>query len=313
MLDLSHVPSSQQYRQIFYAIGGSNSWQTWQKPRGAKMVQIMCVGAGGGGAGGVFNGTYSGWGGGGGASGGITKLLIPSFVIPNILYIQVGIGGIGGAGRSTAGNGLAGGKGTDSIISVTPTGSATLTNSVLCIAPGGNGATANNGGVSGGNGLGGTSTTYTIANAPFITLGLYTFEPTIAGKNANNGTVIPDVYALSNSVVTGGAGGGTTSREIAGNVYSASAFLLNDLIAPPQSTGLPSPNGYGIFSPIFCGTGGAGGNGNNAVNNISASSGGNGFIGCGGGGGGGGAASTVGSSGNGGNGGDGIVFITSIF
>ena len=46
MLDLSHIPSQQQNTTIFYAQSGS--WQTWNKPRNAKMIEIFCLGGGGG-------------------------------------------------------------------------------------------------------------------------------------------------------------------------------------------------------------------------------------------------------------------------
>ena len=54
MLDVSHIPGSNDSTQIFYA-NGTTSWQTWQKPRNAKFIQIFCLGSGGGGAGGGLN------------------------------------------------------------------------------------------------------------------------------------------------------------------------------------------------------------------------------------------------------------------
>ena len=59
MLDLSHIPNSQQDVQIFNAISGSNSWQTWQKPRKCNYVWIMCIGSGGGGGGPPDTSTYT--------------------------------------------------------------------------------------------------------------------------------------------------------------------------------------------------------------------------------------------------------------
>jgi hypothetical protein len=46
MLDLSHIPNSQQDVQIFYSNGVTNAWQTWQKPRKCNYVWIMCIGGG---------------------------------------------------------------------------------------------------------------------------------------------------------------------------------------------------------------------------------------------------------------------------
>ena len=44
MLDFSHIPSKAIDRQIFYTIGGSDTWQTWRKPRNAKIVHMFCKG-----------------------------------------------------------------------------------------------------------------------------------------------------------------------------------------------------------------------------------------------------------------------------
>jgi len=265
------------------------------------MVQIICIGAGGGGAPGR-SGPSSGfvWGGSGGASGGITKLTIPAFIIPDIIYVQVGVGGRGGIGVASS-NGTIGTKGTDSVVSISAT---TTSTSVICIAPGGNTPALSTDASSGAGAI--TSTTYTNTNSPFITSGIYSFESTIIGKKS--GTDL-SINALSSSVLTGGAAGGSSVTYLGGSVFSASALLLTNLSASPIQDGTSGPNGYGILSPIFCGTGGAGGNGNNSTAGVFGGNGGNGFIGCGGGGGGG--ATTRG--GNGGNGGDGIVFITTIF
>ena len=60
MLDIFHIPSNTDSTKIFYASSGSNFWQTWQKPRGAKFIQIFCLGAGGSGGSGGSSGGYSG-------------------------------------------------------------------------------------------------------------------------------------------------------------------------------------------------------------------------------------------------------------
>ena len=80
MLDLFHIPSNTYNTKIFYASSGSNSWQTWQKPRGAKFIQIFCLGGGGGGQGGGSNTAANATnGGGGGAAAGYSRCLYPAF------------------------------------------------------------------------------------------------------------------------------------------------------------------------------------------------------------------------------------------
>jgi len=102
MLDLSHIPNSQQDVQIFYSNGVTNAWQTWQKPRKCNYVWIMCIGGGGGGAQGVDSGASSTYPTGGG-SGAVTRALYNAQQLPDRLYIQVGLGGAGGA-AATAGS-----------------------------------------------------------------------------------------------------------------------------------------------------------------------------------------------------------------
>ena len=93
MLDLSHIPNSQQDVRIFNSISGSNSWQTWNKPRKCNYVYIMCIGGGGGGGSGaslVTNTVNSG-----GGSGAVTRALYNAQQLPDTLYVQVGLGGAG--------------------------------------------------------------------------------------------------------------------------------------------------------------------------------------------------------------------------
>ena len=99
MIDVFNIPSQQQQTYTLYATG---NWQTWNKPRGAKMIEIFCLGGGAGGAvaaisiGGAAGGSGSG-------SGGIVRGLIPAFLLPDTLYILVGKGGIGSSTSNTAG------------------------------------------------------------------------------------------------------------------------------------------------------------------------------------------------------------------
>jgi len=79
---------------------------TWTKPNGAKMVYVLCIGAGGsGGAGRNGVGTGSnGWGGSGGGGGAITFKWFAASDLPNTVSIVVGAGGTAVASSSTNGN-----------------------------------------------------------------------------------------------------------------------------------------------------------------------------------------------------------------
>src|SRR5574337_520780 len=83
----------------------STEWQTWIKPSEAKMVFIIAQSAGGGGGSPTFAApNTSCFGGGGGGSGGLATFLIPSFFLPDMLWVQAGNGGNG----SNTGAGAAG-------------------------------------------------------------------------------------------------------------------------------------------------------------------------------------------------------------
>ena len=100
MLDLRYFQNQNSNVQTFTNAG---TWVTWQKPRGAKYVNILCIGAGGGGGGGfqVASGTKTGGAGGGGA--GLVRAQFQASILPDIMYVQTGIGGAGGVGGATGG------------------------------------------------------------------------------------------------------------------------------------------------------------------------------------------------------------------
>jgi len=289
MLDFSHIPSQQQNTTIFYAQSGS--WQTWNKPRNAKMIEIFCLG---GGAGGAITSVGAGSvnGGLGGGSGGIVRGLIPAFLLPDTIYILVGKGGAGSTGDNTNG-----GAGSISYIGLQPsTSEQTLICKSSTLAASGNGTGA---------------TISTVSLSAFGNLGLFT---AIAGVNGSaGGTSAPtngsSQSALGTNLTTGGAGGGgKTAAAFAGggNITSASVILtsqVNGGVTNAQN----GDSGYGTLIP-FCGTGGAGGAGRQGTTGAGGR-GGDGWYGCGGGGVGGG---TTASGTKAGNGGDGLVIITVI-
>ena len=292
MLDLSHISSQQQSTFTFYAQSGS--WQTFQKPRNAKFIEIFCLGAGGGG-GHSINGATTVNGPGGGGSGGIVRGIIPAFLLPDTFYIQVGKGGTGG--RVSGNSGLAGG------ISYISLNGTTSEQTLICKSSTG---VAGGGGPSQTAGVG--ATVAVPALSAFGNLGLFTAIVGVVGSTGglSNPTVGSSQIALATNITTGGAGGGGKSGAAFayGGTIIAAPVILTSTVAGGQITGQDGNNGYGTFSP-FCGTGGAGGA--SIITGIGGK-GGKGFYGCGGGGG--GAGSVTG--GFGGDGGDGLVIITVI-
>lgn len=294
--------------KIYEPTGGVNAqgYQTWQKPRGISMVSFTTVGGGGGGGGGFTRTAGSAGGGGGsGACSGIARFQCPAVLVPDILYVQVGHGGMGGAASG------AGTAGTNSFVLTAKT--AVLPN-ILCYsgvnAPGGGGA-----GTGAAGGAAGTVPTIAVTQPPntwgqwFATVGLVG----VAG-GAQTGAVGVDVTAWAALPMSPGASGaGCTTTDFAGGQQTATALLdigsqgyfptgAGNVVKGGTAAGTGVDGGGGIrrVAPFF-NTGGSGGGSNNSGQ---AGHGGNGGYGCGGGGGG---AGTTG--GRGGNGGPGIVII----
>jgi hypothetical protein len=286
MLDLSYFQNQNSNVQGFFNGG---TWQTWIKPRGAKMVNIICNGSGAGGGGG-FQSTGVRGGGGSGGSGATTRLTINANLLPDILYILPGIGGTNGLGGAPA---TSGSSGQNSFITLIPdTGS--VSNVVLR-----SGTTPATGGAAGTGAAGGVAgaaeTISVIANNIFANLGTFTFQAGTAGQGgwfANTVNTTP-----SNFLVGAGGGGGGSN----GAVTATGVFPGLPAVTTSGANGQDGPIYYKPTLMLYGGRGGVGGaNGGNA---------GKGAPGCGGGGG--GTSTNIGvNAGNGGRGGDGFVIIT---
>jgi hypothetical protein len=316
MIDIFNIPNSTN-TQVFYT-QGTNSWQTWQKPKNCKFVQMFVLGGGAGGGGGRGSSSGTAGGGAGGGSSSITTGIFQSNLISDTLYILVGAGGIGGNGGGAGVNGSGGTNGNISYISVSANTSApvvVLSSGAVAPTGGGGGQSA----VASTAGIGGTI--FNITNGVLSSLGIVN---TIAGQNGATGI---NNAAGGNITITtltsGGAGGGgasTTTTSFSGGTITASGIVPNIL---GGALGLSAVGGVGNSGFIgltpsslisvrnpFINTGGAGGGGatNNGTGTFIGGNGGNGGFGSGGAGGGG---SFNGTGGNGGNGGDGLVIITS--
>jgi hypothetical protein len=299
MYGFQDLASQQQQRFWVYTGTTSGSFQTWQKPPGISFVQIICVGAGGGGGGGGSINSSLIVGATGGGSGGITSTYLPSYNVPDTLFVLPGYGGNGGRGGesgsiipggSVASQGTLGTAGTPSYVCYYPnTGPGYVLNTAN---GGGGGWPTNNGNQSVAGGAAIASTAY-----PTSQFGL---RNPIAGHGylASAGASA-NVRALYR--VTAGGGGR--------NSFPLSAFGINPAgqmalltIAGGATLGAPGNNGYFDFVK-FVGYGGTSGYHSGTQN---AAESGQGGYGCGGGAG--ARGNPTGS--NGGRGGDGLVIIT---
>jgi hypothetical protein len=287
MLDLSYFQNQNSNVQDFFNGG---TWSTWIKPRGAKMVNIICQGSGAGGGGGLQNAGTRG-GGAGGGSGATTRLTINANLLPDILYILPGIGGAGGLGATTA---IAGSPGQNSFVTLIPS-TGSVSNVVL--RSGTTPSTGGGAGIAGNSTQGAGETISLIANNIFSNLGTFTYQAGVVGSGG--GTVSGAGTSPVNFVNggTGGGGTGTSGAFVATGVFPA-------LPSTPQNT--DGQRGPILYRPILMLFGGRGGGGATTGNG---GNGGNGAPGCGGGGGG-ASANTGVNAGNGGRGGDGFIIIT---
>lgn len=290
MLDLSYFQNNNSNVQGFFNGG---TWQTWIKPRGAKLVNIFCQGAGAGGGGGFQSASTPRGGGGGGGSGATARLIINANLLPDILYILPGIGGAGGLGGTAA---TAGSPGQNSFVTLIPDTSSVsnvvLRSGTTVAAAGGAGSTT-----AGTAGAG--ETVSLIVNNIFANLGTFTFQAGVIANSA--GTIQGGLGTPVNFIVNAGGGGGTGSG---GSGNGTTLGVFPGIVTATVNTN--GANGIILYKPILMLYGGAGGGGSTAGNG---GNGGNGAPGAGGGGG--GASSNTGvNTGNGGRGGDGFIIIT---
>jgi hypothetical protein len=308
MLDLFNIPSDTGTNpgmaniQIFNTPSSVTNvqWNTWTKPRGKSMMNIICIGGGGGGGGGFTRAaTISGGGGGSGGSSAVTRVTIPLYFVPDTLYVQVGAGGQGvGSGGGAAGSGVL------SYVSIYPDTTASNIIAVSGNAGAGGASTGTNSAV---GGAGAAGTAATIANMPLAGLGHFDLiigQIGVSGGLQTGGNGTSQSIPTSSIITTGGTGGaGTTSADFTGGGWVAisNSWLSQQRPATPSAGSNAGSGGFALWKPLFF----FGGTGGSSSNTGVGGAGGNGSYGSGGGGGG---AGTTG--GRGGDGGSGIVIIT---
>lgn len=311
MFDVSGLPPM--YRcdvQRFDAIdnsSGTGTWQQWIKPRGTSMVYMLAMGSGSGGGGG-FSGadTTARGGGGGGGSCAIATIMYPGIFVPDLLYVNVAVGGAGSVGTGQPGT-----AGQRSFIGqipphvnmsqTVPTGDGCMLISGASTAGGGGAGTGAAGGAAGT-----AEGVLVLSNVKWLTSGLFQAYVGVAGgagglgNNPGGNIAVP--IAQRPMVTNGGGGGGCTSANQLGGGLLTGDYLpaLGKGTAGVNSGA--GPNGWSLTSPLYS-VGGAGGA---SVTAGTGGAGGRGGIGCGGGGGGAGV-----TGGQGGQGGNGLVYIIS--
>ena len=287
MLDIFNIPGQQDNVKIYYAQSGTNSWQTWTKPRGCKYIWIMCIGAGAGGTAGTGSAPSATNPAGGGGSGATVKALFQANVLPDTLYVQPGLGINGG----TPPNGTSG-TSNRSFVSITPS-SATAMNIVVTS---GITAASNNG----------QESVFNVSNyfsyAGLLSLG--TWQITLG---TNGGAVnFENRGGLNATTTLGGCAGGAASgstRPLTGGIVPGIVPYIPTMNGG-TATNINGDNGFFSLKPFVLTSGGGGYGGSGSVGG----KGGDGAYGCGGGGG--GHTSLVGGTGGaGGRGGDGLVII----
>lgn len=302
--DASHLyrPSNVDYVEFLgtYDVTAQN-WQSWKVPYSRSMLLIHASSSGGGGGGGRTGLTATArGGGGGGGSAAQAYLMVPSWLLPEVLYINVGPGGAGGIAN------VAGGNGQKSYVSCQQNVNA---EAVILTSDAGN---------AGGGGAGSTTTTGTAGIAGIKNAGTngpqqwgIGFSSTAGiigtlGGNPTTPTAGANTAAFGSvqGMFSPGTGGGACST---GNVDTAGGTILaaaNALMYPASVGGAVAGGiGFGgaMFERLRAHYGGVGGGGNSAG---VGGAGTDGNVGCGGGGGGGGI-----TGGKGGRGGPARVWI----
>jgi hypothetical protein len=299
-----HLPSQQQQRFWVYTGDGvsrgaglGSTYQTWIKPPGISFVHITAIGAAGGGSGAyIYQAGVAARGGSGGGSGAMTSVFLPAYLVPDILYISVAVGGNGGAAStSTSANAGSNGIGA-TYVAFYPVDSAGY---ALCIANAGNAGTAPAGGAGAVGGTAGANVSSTAL--PTSQIGLRNY---LSGQAGGTGlsNVTTDITAIYR--ITGGGSGGGNSAG--GAVASGSSILISGGDTSIKTIASSPAGTDGIKFEDLIQFIAAGGPGASTLTTITGSGGGGGGFGSGGGGG----SVGLGRGGAGGKGGNGLVIIT---
>jgi hypothetical protein len=257
------------------------SWIPWVKPQRAREVHILIVGKGGAGGTGVVGTNSTAAGGGGGGSGAQTRLVVPAWAIPDVLYFS---GGSAGTGTTI-----------HSYLSIRP--NTTANHTLAYAGGGGNGGNASGatGGTAGAAGGAATAALMPLGwSYPQLALG---GQAGIAGGTTGSANTL--TLPVTGLYVTGGTGGGgLPGAGVSGT--NGGSFVVPAAPSPfPAHAGgqgsatatNPAARGIDGFENVvpgllynYGGTGGASTHGTATGGGLVQAAGGNGAPGCGGGG-----------------------------
>lgn len=258
---------------------------TWTKPTGAKVVEVICLGAGGGGGdgrGGAAGTVRAGGTGGGG--GAITKSIFQASTLSSTVTITVGTGG-----------------------TVETAGGDSSFGTYLTAYGGGGGKTGSNASTDGrsgggGGGSGGVGADGNNANGAQTSIGGVPATTTGTNGIAGQGGGSDSASSVGNAEFGGGAGGsagtGTAVKDGGSSLFAAAGGGTGGYVASSNTPSGGSEGGayqsYTNGGGAAAGTGSAGNPGSNGTSRVGFGAGD---------GGGGGAPHTAGTGGNGGTGG----------
>lgn len=269
------------------------------------MLYARAIGAGGNGGNGAIGANSAAAGGGGGSSGGQSTLLIPLALLPDVLYVCVGVGG----------------SGIPSFIAIaanTPAAGPSAPYILLTANAG------NNGGNAAGATAGAAGTAPAASNLASCTLAGLGVAQFLGGQAGIIGGVAVAGANLTlpatGLLVTGGTGGGglpaaaaagTNGGNITGSAQTGTIYEVKTINGGVGSATATNPadsgkHGFALGQHFYLGgTGGASTHGTAAGGGLVQSNGGDGAYGCGGGGSGG--ALTGSAAGRAGSGGAGLI------
>ena len=304
MIDTFNINDGSLNNQVFN-YKGTTGWQVWNKPPKCNLVNFFLVGGGAGGQGGNINAASTRNGGAGGGSAAFAYITVPSFALPDTLYILVASGGTGGAS-----GGVQGSQGTLSYVCSIPD-TSTVNNILMRSGSANAGVTT-----SATAGAGITVADILLAEAAFLS----GYAGQTGGAGGVSSGTATDVTPTSIPFTAGAGGAGCSSVGTLGVSADIVGILEFPIISGGTNTALAGTTagaGNHGFStresftnqnykyPMFF-TGGAGGGAASNATGVGGR-GGDGQFGCGGGGGGAGGNTTAG---RGGDGGHGLVIIT---
>jgi hypothetical protein len=228
---------------------GDTSWQIFRKQPDTGLMTIQALAGGGGGGGGHTGlaGTQRG-GGGGGSNTSFLRCTVAAECFPDLVYILVGRGGLGGAATQ------AGNAGTATIISLEPDISSPI--AIICNLTPGNGGGAGTATVGGAGGVAVTAPLSANMNASIMLITSNLSVGTVGAAGGASGVGTATSFNPNLICGPGAGGGGVTTANVAsagGAITVGDSTLL--VIRPNNGGAVSTQGGDGIvwsgYSPFI--------------------------------------------------------------